>query len=68
MTRLGRWLVVGFGILLLPGAGPAAAQSMAPPGGDYQKASELVGLPDFVPGLGTLYVRPKTLPAGPYLA
>jgi hypothetical protein len=67
--RLGRGsLVVGFGILLLQGAGPVAAQSIAPPGGDYQKASELVGLPDFVPGLGTLYVQPKTLPAGPYLA
>jgi hypothetical protein len=69
MMRLGRGsLMVGVGILLLQGAGPVAAQSMAPPGGDYQKASELLGLPDFVPGLGTLYVQPKTLPAGPYLA
>ena len=25
-------------------------------------------LPDFVPGLGTLYVDPATLPAGPFLA
>lgn len=25
-------------------------------------------LPDFLPGLGTLYVDPKTLPAGPFLA
>ena len=66
--RFGRSsLVVGFGILLLQGAGPVAAQSMAP-GGDYRKASELVGLPDFLPGLGTLYVQPKMLPAGPYLA
>jgi hypothetical protein len=30
--------------------------------------SELVKLPDFLPGLGTLYVDPKTLPAGPFLA
>jgi len=27
-----------------------------------------VKLPDFLPGMGTLYVDPKTLPAGPFLA
>lgn len=49
---------------------PAHAQSVqkAPPGGAYKKVSELVKLPDFLPGLGTLYVDPKTLPAGPFLA
>ena len=46
----------------------AAAQRKAPPGGTYQMVSKLVALPDFVPGLGTLYVDPKTLPAGPFLA
>lgn len=46
---------------------PAIAQS-APPGGDFQKVSSLVELPDFVPGLGVLYVDPATLPAGPFLA
>jgi len=46
----------------------AVAQQAAPPGGDYKKVSTLVALPDFVPGLGTLYVDPKTLPAGPFLA
>src|ERR1044071_8776573 len=40
----------------------------APPGGKYKKVSELVKLPDFLPGLGTLYVDPNTLPAGPFLA
>ena len=25
-------------------------------------------LPDFLPGMGTLYVDPKTLPTGPFLA
>ena len=40
----------------------------APPGGQYRKVSELVKLPDFLPGLGTLYVQPATLPAGPFLA
>ena len=49
---------------------PAAAQSVskAPPGGEYKKVSSLVKLPDFLPGLGELYVNPKTLPAGPFLA
>jgi hypothetical protein len=51
-------------------AAPASAQNVAhaPPGGAYKKVSELVKLPDFLPGLGTLYVNPKTLPAGPFLA
>lgn len=58
-----------FGACLLV-AGPAAAQSVehAPPGGAYKKVSQLVKLPDFLPGLGTLYVNPSTLPAGPFLA
>lgn len=46
----------------------AAAQSKAPPGGAYQQVSKLVPLPDYLPGLGTLYVDPATLPAGPFLA
>jgi len=49
---------------------PVASRSMlqAPPGGNYKKVSTLVPLPDFIPGLGTLYVDPATLPAGPFLA
>jgi hypothetical protein len=39
----------------------------APPGEPYQQVSELVPLPEFIPGLGTLYVDPATLPAGPFL-
>jgi hypothetical protein len=51
-------------------ATPAFAQSLekAPPKAPYKKVSELVKLPDFLPGMGTLYVDPKTLPAGPFLA
>lgn len=50
-------------------ATPAArAQDTAPPGGDFQKVSDLVELPEFLPGLGVLYVNPETLPAGPFLA
>jgi hypothetical protein len=43
------------------------AQQATPPA-NYKKVSTLVALPDFVPGLGTLYVDPATLPAGPFLA
>jgi hypothetical protein len=46
----------------------SAALLQEPPGGKYKKVSTLVALPDFVPGLGTLYVDPATLPAGPFLA
>jgi hypothetical protein len=59
--------VIGAGLLL---ASPdlADAQREAPPGGAYQQVSKLVPLPDYLPGLGTLYVDPATLPAGPFLA
>jgi hypothetical protein len=46
----------------------AAGVEKAPPAAPYKKVSELVKLPDFLPGIGTLYVDPKTLPAGPFLA
>ena len=59
--------LIGAGMLVVsPDA--AAAQQKAPPGGAYQQVSKLVPLPDFLPGLGTLYVDPATLPAGPFLA
>jgi hypothetical protein len=62
-------MALGLGVCLSVGdAVIARAQSMAPPGGEYKKVSTLVALPDFVPGLGTLHVDPKTLPAGPFLA
>lgn len=59
--------VLGAGVLV---ATPdiVAAQSKAPPGGAYQAVSKLVPLPDFLPGLGQLFVDPATLPAGPFLA
>ena len=61
--------LIALGVLSLTAA-PAAAQTVqhAPPGGAYKKVSTLVKLPDFLPGLGTLYVNPTTLPAGPFLA
>ena len=54
---------------LLLVAGTAAAEvSSEPPSEPYQKVSDLVDLPEFIPGLGVLYVDPNTLPAGPFLA
>ncbi len=47
--------------------GPAHAQTKAPPPEPFKMVSALVELPDFVPGLGVLYVNPATLPAGPFL-
>ena len=57
-------------ILLVPlAAGPALAQDAmtAPPAAPFAQVSTLVPLPEFIPGLGTLYVDPATLPAGPFL-
>jgi hypothetical protein len=34
----------------------------------YEKVSSLVDFPAFFPGIGALYVQPKTLPNGPYRA
>src|ERR1700722_5892489 len=49
---------------------PASAASVVnePPAAPYKKVSTLIRFPDFAPGLGTLYVDPKTLPEGPFLA
>ena len=44
-----------------------AVAKEGPPPAEYQKVSTLAELPEFIPGLGTLYVRPQTMPAGPYL-
>ena len=58
---------LGLGLLLTTPQN-ATAQRTAPPGDGYKKVSTLVQLPDFLPGLGTLYADPTTLPAGPFLA
>lgn len=39
----------------------------SPPGEPYVQVSEVLPLPEFLPGLGTLFVDPETLPAGPFL-
>ena len=63
-------LVVGIIFFAAAGIGLCADKGVykMPPAGNYKKVSSLVALPDFIPGLGTLYVDPATLPAGPFLA
>jgi hypothetical protein len=64
-----RNMLMILGVLaLISGSAFAAGVEKAPPAGPYKKLSTLVNLPDFLPGLGTLYVDPATLPAGPFLA
>ena len=55
---------------LVAGSWAAAAHGVttAPPPAPYARVSQLVPLPDFIPGVGTLFVDPSTLPVGPFLA
>ena len=64
-----RFASIGLALAVLATVGYTStmAQQTAPPS-NYKKVSTLVSLPDFLPGLGTLYVDPTTLPAGPFLA
>ena len=58
-----RSTLMALGMLaLVSGPALAAEYSKAPPPAPYEKVSKLVKLPDFLPGIGTLYVDPKTLP------
>lgn len=42
--------------------------AQAPPEEPYVQVSDVLPLPEFLPGLGTLFVDPDTLPAGPFLS
>lgn len=61
-------------VLLLAGSFSALAHDLpveiakSPPAGGYKAVSSLVKLPDFLPGMGQLFVDPASLPAGPFLA
>jgi hypothetical protein len=60
-------LVVGLLTGTAAMAQDAAIPAQAPPPAPYQAVSDLVELPEFLPGLGQLFVDPATLPAGPFL-
>jgi hypothetical protein len=69
MTRLPSLALAALAAGVLPAlAQDAGSVATAPPAAPYQQVSELVPLPDFLPGLGQLFVDPATLPAGPFLA
>jgi hypothetical protein len=68
LSRLGIVPFLVAGALLVSACSPASAQMKAPPGGNFKAVSGLVPLPDFIPGMGTLFVDPATLPAGPFFA
>jgi hypothetical protein len=61
-------IVLAVGLFATVGCTSIRAQQSAAPPDNYKKVSTLVSLPDFIPGLGVLYVDPATLPAGPFLA
>jgi hypothetical protein len=63
-----RLLAVGLCLVVLATLGCGSTMAQSAPPSNYKKVSTLVALPDFIPGLGTLYVDPGTLPAGPFLA
>jgi hypothetical protein len=62
--------VLALGMLLIGSPLALAADQIntAPPSEPYKAVSSLAKLPDFLPGLGQLFVDPATLPAGPFLA
>ena len=59
-------LALSLPLMMVAPAVSAASVTTTPPA-KFKKVSSLVKLPDFVPGLGTLYVDPATLPIGPFL-
>jgi len=66
-----KWkMLAAIGVVALGAAPTFAATNLekAPPPAPYEKASDLAKLPSFLPSLGTLYVNPKTIPDGPWLA
>ena len=61
MFRLASPTLAGLFLGVLPAFAQGAAVDTAPPPAPYQQVSDLVKLPDFVPGLGQLFVDPATL-------
>ncbi|WP_282169423.1 hypothetical protein [Ruegeria atlantica] len=57
-----------FATTTLAAAHDEKALMNAPAGDPYVQVSDVLPLPEFIPGLGKLFVDPATLPAGPFLA
>ncbi|MGA0584209.1 MAG: DUF5602 domain-containing protein [Castellaniella sp.] len=65
LTAVAAAVALGLGAPAVQAAGASVVK--APPAAPYKAVSSLVKLPDFVPGMGQLFVDPATLPAGPFL-
>jgi len=72
MTRRGLTVsVLAVGLVALAGCAgqEVAPAAVTPPGPHYQRVSVVFPpFPEYLHGMGTLYVDPSTLPAGPFLA
>ena len=60
--------ILAVGVLALVCASAEAKDRKEPPPRGFKRVSSLVNLPNFMPGLGILYVKPDTLPVGPFIA
>jgi len=55
-------------LLILAPAALAQSVAKAPPPAPYVAASSILRLPDFISGVGSLYIDPADAPIGPWLA
>jgi hypothetical protein len=68
MMAMKKQLAAASLLVILAASAVEAQTSLGPPPRGFKRVSDLVKIPRFLPGLGVLYVRPETLPAGPFLA
>ena len=68
MRKRSSFVVAAAAILAFSVPGLAQTHASHAPAAPFQPVSALVDLPDFIPGMGSLFVDPATLPAGPFLA
>lgn len=60
--------LMGLGLTASAIAHDESKVAVMPPQSPYVQVSEVLPLPEFLPGLGTLFVDPEKLPAGPFLS
>lgn len=60
-------IVVALALTATPLCGQSRARRGTTPPANFKKVSSIVNLPDWLPGLGTLYIDPANAPVGPYL-
>jgi hypothetical protein len=68
MMAMKKQLAAASLLAILAASAVEAQTRLGPPPRGFKRVSDLVKIPRFLPGLGVLYVRPETLPAGPFLA